>query len=216
MALVMSVLSLWRYSGRQVSIILMDHIALDASVSQSLKCRTRSRAWFNSRHKISIFHSFLQSLSDRPPGLLDEDHTTSVSTTDSPALFPGPAITISQAWPQPLLSVAQCSPPRSSSEVPASPPSPGRGSVECEGRGGGWGRGGGGRHHGSHGQRVGGLLVAVARGRHLNCLGQGGFLVWNGENDLFVLRLLPPGAARCYFNSTLIKSPLYLLWPGNW
>ena len=41
MALVRSVLSVWRYSGRQVSIILMDHIALDTSVSQSLRCRIK-------------------------------------------------------------------------------------------------------------------------------------------------------------------------------
>jgi len=100
--------------------------------------------------------------------LLDEDNPTSVSTTDSSALFPGSF--------------------RSTSEVPSSPPSPSRGSVESQRSGGCRGQGGGDR---SHRQGVGGLLVVVPGGRHHYRVGQGGSL---GD------RLVPTGV------STAIKT----------
>merc|ERR1719189_2035251 len=95
--------------------------------------------------------------------LLDEDNPTSVPATDSSALFPGSS--------------------RSTSEVPSSPPSPGRGSVEGEGGGGCRGQGGGDR---SHRQGVGGLLVVVAGGGHHYRISQGSSL---GD------RLVPTGVS---------------------
>ena len=68
------------------------------------------------------------------------------------------------------------SPPGASSEVSSSPPGPGGGAVQGERGGGGGGQGGG---HGPHGQRVGGLLVAVPGSGHHHGLGQGSSFGWN-------------------------------------
>ena len=197
----------------------MDHIARDASVSQSLRCRTRrSRFWFNSRHKISIFYSFLSEdwVIGRPVRRRQHDacpcdwlscpaswickmdqNVSFVSSTSSPVFtFSG------LAW-------SSCLSCRSVPELRRE-------------RGEWWGPGWSWWWWSSP-------RVSLAEGwlAPRSCSrgwrpprarpGQPPRLELR-ENDLFVLRLvLPPGSAsRCYFNLAKIKSALYLLWPGNW
>ena len=96
------------------------------------------------------------------------------------------------------------SPPGSSSEVSSSPAGPGGGAVQCEWGGGDGGQGG---RHRPHRQRVGRLLVAVARGRHHHWLGQGCSFGWNERENY----PLPPSSGS-YFHLAQIKSnPLFTL-----